>query len=299
MATATEQQAREHHAQQAAIAAGAGLAVRRLLIAGAGWPQILTTIASAQLRAAALGIATSATRSERPALVAPTPFAGVSALGFPIAEPVVAAIDARVPAPVEPLPTPWWGADEAVRFAGAVEQLVASEISDAGRSAAQAESYAQGRAHYVRILVPPTCKRCVVLAGRIYRTSVPFDRHPGCDCTNEQVDSLQQALGRGLVVTPETAYARGWVRDLTAAERKAIDDGSDLAKIVNSGSGVSTASIAGRRVTTTKYGTTRRAQWRRQNPSLLVRLRPESIYRIAGDNRAEALRLLKLYGYLT
>lgn len=52
----------------------------------------------------------------------------------------------------------------------------------------------------------------------------------------------------------------------------------------------------------TRYGTTKRAQWRRENPSALVRLRPEAIYKIVdaeyGGDRAEARRLLKRYGYL-
>jgi predicted ATPase len=51
-------------------------------------------------------------------------------------------------------------------------------------------------------------------------------------------------------------------------------------------------------VKATTYGTTRRAQWRKKNPTRLVRLRPESIYEFAKD-RDDAIRLLKLYGYIT
>jgi hypothetical protein len=294
--TATPQQARESHAQQAAIAAAAGIAVQRLLAAGAGWPEILTQIAGFQLRAAALAIATASTRLDRPPIVSPAPFAGVSALGYPISEPLVATIDARVPAPVEALPLPWWA--DSTLFQAAVTQLIASEVQDAARSAGQAEMYAQGHERYVRILVPPSCKRCTVLAGRIYKTDEPFDRHPGCDCTNEPVASLQDALDRGLVVTPEDAFERGWIRDLTEAETQAIRDGADVTTVINSASGISTAEVNGRRLKVTKYGTTRRAAWRKKNPSLPVRLRPESIYKIAAD-REDALRLLRLYGYLT
>jgi hypothetical protein len=294
--TATPQQARESHAQQAALAAAAGIAVQRLLAAGAGWPEILTQIAGFQLRAAALAIATASTRLDRPPIVSPAPFAGVSALGYPISEPLVATIDARVPAPVEALPPPWWA--DSTLFQAAVTQLIASEVQDAARSAGQAEMYAQGHERYVRILVPPSCKRCTVLAGRIYKTDEPFDRHPGCDCTNEPVASLQDALDRGLVVTPEDAFERGWIRDLTEAETQAIRDGADVTTVINSASGISTAEVNGRRLKVTKYGTTRRAAWRKKNPSLPVRLRPESIYKIAAD-REDALRLLRLYGYLT
>ncbi|AIY19651.2 hypothetical protein GUY44_07445 [Pimelobacter simplex] len=175
---------------------------------------------------------------------------------------------------------------------------MASEVQDAARSAGQAEMYAQGQAFYVRILVPPSCKRCTVLAGRIYRTDAAFDRHPGCDCTSESCASLQDALDRGLVVTPEDAFERGWIRDLTEAEMQAIRDGSDVTTVINSASGISTAEVFGHRVKVTRYGTTRRAAWRKRNPSRPVRLRPESIYEIAAD-REDALRLLRLYGYLT
>ncbi|GEB16673.1 hypothetical protein [Pimelobacter simplex] len=296
MPTATPQQAREAHAQQAALAAAAGLGIQRLLAAGAGWAEILTEVAGFQLRAAALAIATVSTRLDRPPLISPAPFAGVSALGYPISEPLVATIDARVPAPVEALPPPWW--DDPTRFQAALAQLMASEVQDAARSAGQAEMYAQGQAFYVRILVPPSCKRCTVLAGRIYRTDAAFDRHPGCDCTSESCASLQDALDRGLVVTPEDAFERGWIRDLTEAEMQAIRDGSDVTTVINSASGISTAEVFGHRVKVTRYGTTRRAAWRKRNPSRPVRLRPESIYEIAAD-REDALRLLRLYGYLT
>src|SRR5690606_23965723 len=33
---------------------------------------------------------------------------------------------------------------------------------------------------YVRMLTPPSCSRCTVLAGRWYRKNAGFARHPGC-----------------------------------------------------------------------------------------------------------------------
>jgi len=59
-----------------------------------------------------------------------------------------------------------------------------------------------------------------------------------------------------------------------------------------------TADVLGHRVKATTEGTTKRAEWRRANPTRLVRLRPESIYKYAKD-REDAIRLLRLYGYLT
>ena len=58
-----------------------------------------------------------------------------------------------------------------------------------------------------------------------------------------------------------------------------------------------TAELFGRTVNATLAGTTARSEWRRKNPGLPIRLRPQSIYAHAKD-RDDALRLLRLYGYL-
>ena len=265
---------------------------------GAGWADILGAIALHQLRAARLATRTMAARVDAPMRVHPTTFSGVSAAGYSLAEPLIATIDARVAAPPEPLPAPWWKPDEVPRFIKQVEQLVASEVTDAGRSAGQAELVANGVTRYVRILTPPTCKRCAVLAGRLYKTSVPFLRHPQCDCTAEPVSSRQEALDRGLIVTPSEAFERGYIRDLTKSEARTIEDGADINQVINSASGIYSATLDGRKVKATRAGTTRRSMWRRANPSGRIRLRPESIYKIAGDDHALALKLLEEHGYI-
>lgn len=55
-----------------------------------------------------------------------------------------------------------------------------NEVQQAGRNAdhvAMTSSAAQG---YVRLVNPPCCSRCAILAGRFYRWSSGFDRHPHC-----------------------------------------------------------------------------------------------------------------------
>ena len=56
-----------------------------------------------------------------------------------------------------------------------------TEIPDAGREAVGA-SLAGNKAAggYVRVLTPPSCARCVVLAGKHYKYSAGFQRHPHC-----------------------------------------------------------------------------------------------------------------------
>ena len=300
--TPTQRQARRYHAAQAATAGSAATRIGRLVASGAPWSEILTAFATGQLRSARLAVATVASWAEiDQARTIPERFAGTTAAGLPLAEPLVATIDARVPAPVEAVPEPWW--DDATSFLRQVEQLVAAEILDAGRAAAQVEMVAEPAwTNYVRVLVPPSCKRCVVLAGRIYRDLDGFERHPGDDCIHVPVADWEQAHDAGLVFSPTEAFEKGYIRDLTEGERKAIEDGADITAVINSSSGIHTAELFGRRVKATRTGTTKRAQWRRQNPSRLVRLRPEAIYRIVdeeyGGDRHEARRLLRAYGYL-
>ncbi|WP_419404267.1 hypothetical protein, partial [Micrococcus sp. F3Y] len=57
--------------------------------------------------------------------------------------------------------------------------LVKTTVTDAARVAAGADMAARPRVQgYVRMLNPPSCPRCVVLAGRFYRWNAGFRRHP-------------------------------------------------------------------------------------------------------------------------
>lgn len=58
-------------------------------------------------------------------------------------------------------------------------RIVNTQISDTGRAATQVEMLADRSVEgYVRMLVPPSCGRCAILAGRWYRVSSGFQRHP-------------------------------------------------------------------------------------------------------------------------
>lgn len=304
MPTPSPQQARSQHARQVATAAAGAAAVGRLVQAQRPWSEILGTLAQYQL-AAATGAAQAIAQwaeTEGPSTNLRR-FAGVSSAGFPLSEPLVAAIDAVAPAPAEALPSAWW--EDAVAAAEAAMRVAEGQIKDAARSAMQTELVSQPeRQNYVRLLTPPSCKRCVVLAGRIYRDLEGFDRHPPtCDCIHIPVQDWEEAHDAGLVSSPRQAFEKGWIRDLSQKDAQAIADGADIAQVVNASQNMTTAEVFGRRVKATTAGTTKRAQWRKKNPTRLVRLRPESIYRIVeeqyGGDREQALRLLRLYGYLT
>ncbi len=95
-------------------------------------------------------------------------------------------------------------------------------------------------------------------------------------------------------------------RIFTKAGAQAIRDGADMSRVVNARRGMETAARAqggtggrlttrdvfGRQLATTTEAVTKRGINRQ------IRLMPEEVYRIAGDNRDEALRLLRVHGYL-
>jgi hypothetical protein len=155
-----------------------------------------------------------------------------------------------------------------------LDMAIQTQVADAGRQATGIGVALRQRTGWVRMVNPPCCQRCAVLAGRVYRYSQGFQRHPHCDC--QMVPTL--LVGDN---PPGVTIGPGDVKDLTAAQRQAIADGSDVNKVINS-------HRAGKRNGMTTTEGARRGQ---------KRLTPEGIYKIASD-RTEALRLLTAHGYL-
>lgn len=164
-----------------------------------------------------------------------------------------------------------------------LDTVAQSQMADASRQATSTLVAATPRAGWVRVVNPPCCQRCAVLAGRFYRYSSGFKRHPGCDCGMQ----ITTEADYGLVSPPLQARD---VTDLTKAQHAAIDDGSDFNQVIN-------AHRAGARPSdgmTTTYGTTARSGIVGRTNQ---RLTPEAIYKIAGS-REQAVALLKKYGYI-
>lgn len=172
-------------------------------------------------------------------------------------------------------------------------------LSDTGR---QAESLGMGVrpvSGYVRMLNPPSCSRCVVLAGRWYRKSSGFARHPGCDCRHIPAS---ESVGGDLTVDPAEYFDSLTTDEQDAtfgtAGAGAIREGADIGQVVNARRGVRVAQVGGRRVLTTTEGTTRRGQASRAATGRRgARLMPETIAQVATD-RDDYLRLLRVNGYL-
>ena len=196
-------------------------------------------------------------------------------------------------------------------------------LSDTAR---QGESLGMGVrpvSGYVRMLTPPSCSRCVILAGRFYRKNAGFQRHPGCDCRH--IPASESVAG-DLTVEP-----RAYFDSLTEAEQdaaftkagaEAIRAGADVGQVVNSRRGMYTAQgklltregttsrgrafqalrdggttqgLAGTAVRNTRTG--RQMRVITETRATRARLMPETIAQVATD-RDDYLRLLRANGYL-
>jgi hypothetical protein len=169
------------------------------------------------------------------------------------------------------------GLINSTRSAAAFDRLIASLVQDVGRTAAAVDITSRpALSGYVRSLNPPSCGRCAILAGRVYRYSTGFQRHPGCDCL---MTPTTLAAGQDLVTDPTDLLANGQIRGLSKGDLAALDHGADLGQVVN--------------VRKKQAGLT-------VGSSVLERagrLTPQGILRLA-STRAEQIALLKRWGYL-
>lgn len=172
---------------------------------------------------------------------------------------------------------------------GALAELIAhTQVADAGRVADEVALTARRHTTgFVRILVGDSCSRCIVLAGRWYRWDAGFSRHPHDDCIGvpaaESVHELRTDPREAFDAMPEAKQDKVFGK----AGAQAIREGADMARVVNARRGMQTASAGGQNVLVTTEAAGRRP-----------RLMPESIFAAADGDRDEALRLLRLHGYL-
>ncbi|KAB2808321.1 hypothetical protein F9L07_22665 [Pimelobacter simplex] len=112
----------------------------------------------------------------------------------------------------------------------AFDRLIGSLTQGAGRDAMSLEVAVRPDLVWVRHVNPPCCSRCAILAGRVYRWSDGFERHPGCDCVN--IPTTVSA-GSGLTMSPEDLVTQGLVTGLSKADLLVLAEGGDLNQIVN------------------------------------------------------------------
>jgi hypothetical protein len=198
-------------------------------------------------------------------------------------------------------------------------RLSSSEVTQAGRSAVGSSMAGQRTIQgYVRVVNPPACSRCIILAGREYGWNKGFQRHPRCDCVHLPTTLIARRQNRGFI------NPRSYFDDLSEGEQnrvfglagaRAIREGADISQIVNARRGMYTTTAYGRTVQATREGTTRRGYFYRQERRRAIdrglvgpsgrgfqlrtpRLLPEEIFRVA-ESRDEAIAMLRRFGYLT
>lgn len=249
----------------------------------------------------------------------PEAFAGVTGSGDPVmglayaqAQKITELVDAEAPA-VERAQA-WHHAG--VMLATATQ----TAISDAARMAILTHLAARPGTTWIRVVRPPCCARCAILAGKKGSSRMKFLRHPGCDCTaiptSEATSDMHKLFYFDAKAYFDDLSPEQQAKVFTKAGAKAIRDGADINQVVNARRGMKAiTSAGGRRRLITTEGTTKRG-WaseylREQYGAVLqkaggryrrtsvARLMPEEIYRIAGDDRDLALALLHKNGFLT
>lgn len=196
-----------------------------------------------------------------------------------------------------------------------IAEMTADILADSTR-AAELVAFEQREwlTGYIRMIEPGACSRCAVLAGKFYLHNEGFLRHPHCRCVHIPADE-------SLLEDPRT-NPNAYFDSLSRAEQdriftksgaEAVRLGADISQVVNARRGMSTAqqnprgwipkgrleavTMFGRDVFVTTEGVTKRGVYGKGRGNKPVRLMPESIVALATD-RADAIRLLKVYGYI-
>jgi hypothetical protein len=172
-----------------------------------------------------------------------------------------------------------------------LDRLVQTAVADASRQAASVDIATRPQVGYVRMLNPPSCGSCVILAGRFYRWNSGFLRHPKCDCIHSPAKGSQALKSEGLVDDPYEYFNGLSEKDQNnifgKGKAQAIRDGGDIFRVQNS--------YRGKDGLFTAEGTGKRGFARDLKGQ---RLTPEGIYKQA-KTREEAVALLERHGYVT
>jgi hypothetical protein len=202
---------------------------------------------------------------------------------------------------------------QAEEFLAEITHTILADTARAAETAAIAQRpWLTG---YIRMIEPGACSRCAVLAGKFYLNNDGFLRHPRCRCVHIPFAEDRPEDPR----TNPSAYFDSLSRAdqdriFTTAGAEAIRLGADPSQVVNARRGMTTAQqnprgwipkgrliptdVNGKPVFITTEGVTRRGLGRKAMGSgRPVRLMPESIVAL-GQDAADVIRLLKLYGYI-
>lgn len=213
------------------------------------------------------------------AVVDPRGFAGTAADGGDLESLLRGAViraKALIASGVTPADALLSGRARAVLYA-------ANETTQAGVSADATATVADRRVTgYRRMLVQPSCPRCVVLAGKFYRANEGFRRHERCDCRH--IPAVEAGDLSDVTVNPRRYFDSLTAEQQNAtfgkADAEALRNGADMSRVVNARA--STYTPTGRK---TSRGTPTKATVE------------DCLRRGAGDRDA-TVRALRAAGYL-
>lgn len=286
-------------------------------------PQILAVISGAQRKAAASapGYLERIAKAQHVAAdidgrLNADAFAGITGDGRPLATLLYAPVALSKQRLGDGMPIPQVLETEGAHLA----MLASTVVQDAQRMAVQAEQarYTVLRG-YVRQVTLPACPRCIILAGRVYRRSSGFLRHPKCDCVQvpcRDEEWVQEQDPARLFARMRSEHPERLRKSLTEGDLQALDHGANLNQVVNAHRGMSTANAYGRKITVTSEGATKRGIAGRRlireggakrppgstyRSARTPRLTPAQIFQEAdseGWDDEEIVRQLKRFGYI-
>lgn len=199
-------------------------------------------------------------------------------------------------------------------------------LNGLGRAADRTLSAGKGYTHYIRVVNGSGCSRCAILAG-IYSAAEAFKRHTSCQCSTVPLPGRDSKIPAGLHDSPQSVFdalpASEQDRIFTKAGAEAIRNGADPVKVVNARRGAYGIQYATHHYIPANPATSRRLTpitiGRRADGSPLnvyatvegkyrgefrytrtqsVRVMPEQLLKMAGDNPTRWRELLGRYGYL-
>lgn len=126
------------------------------------------------------------------------------------------------------------GASDAATFDAAksegldfLKRVAREQVGAASRGAEQVAVASRPGLGYTRMVNPPCCADCAILAGKFFRWNTGFQRHPGCDCYHVPIAGGE--VPEGYVDDIELDQ----ITDLSDAERRALDEGADIYQVIN------------------------------------------------------------------
>jgi hypothetical protein len=290
----------DHYRLQQRISVGAAEEVSRIFRAGMGenfdlgWnrvaAQIFAVVIAAQAQAAASGLAyvpqvlaEQGIDGSSLADVDPARFAGGTSEGAPV-EYVLGY------APVKAKQTMAVVQSSALAIQATGDFLTAfvlDAVRDANRDATQAGMVVRPAVHeWVRMLNPPSCKRCVILAGKTFRWNEGFQRHPRCDCRHiptaeNRSDDVRVDPYRYFGSLPAAEQNRLF----GAADAQAIRDGADIYRVAN-------VRMRGLSKTRGRQG------WQARRYGTPSKMTIDDINAAAGGDRTRAVELMRENGFI-